>query len=64
MDAEEWVIQRVELDNMVFGGAEAAPYAFTFTPGFTARHIRITLIGVADAALDAVEVFGEVSYPS
>jgi len=58
-DGESWVLQGAKLDGALFGGLDGNPYVFRFAPAFTARFIRLTLIGEDFLHLDEIEVYGE-----
>jgi len=56
-DGKHWSAQAVKLDDAEFGGADGNPYSFNFTPPFTTRFVRISLIGEGFLHLDEIEVF-------
>jgi len=58
VDKRDWAIAGVKLDGGVFGGADGNPYVFNFAPPFTARYVRVTLIGRDHLHLDEIEVYG------
>jgi len=58
-DGGTWSLQAVKLDDALFGGLDGNPYVFHFSPPFTARFIRLTLIGENFLHLDEIEIYGE-----
>lgn len=59
LDSETWQLRSVKLDGLAFGGADGKPYTFNFKEAFSARYIRVQLIGDGQLQLDEIEVFGE-----
>jgi hypothetical protein len=58
-DGDAWTLRGAKLDGALFGGLDGKPYVFHFSPPFTARFIRLTLIGEDFLHLDEIEIYGE-----
>jgi len=58
-DGDAWTLRGAKLDGALFGGLDGKPYVFHFSPAFTARFIRLTLIGEDFLHLDEIEIYGE-----
>jgi len=59
VDGDAWTLRGAKLDGALFGGLDGKPYVFHFSPHFTARFIRLTLIGEDFLHLDEIEIYGE-----
>jgi len=58
-DGDAWTLHGAKLDDALFGGLDGNPYVFRFSPAFTARFIRLTMIGEDFLHLDEIEIYGE-----
>jgi hypothetical protein len=59
-DGQTWTLRAAKLDSALFGGLDGRPHIFRFYPAFTARFIRLTMIGEDFFHLDEVEIYGEL----
>jgi hypothetical protein len=58
-DGQNFTLRAAKLDAALFGGLDGKPYVMNFSPPFTARFIRLTLIGENFLHLDEIEIYGE-----
>jgi hypothetical protein len=58
VDGNHWVLRGAKLDGALFGGLDGRPYAFRFSPAFSARFVRVGMIGTEFLHFDEVEVYG------
>lgn len=59
LDGENWIWQIVKNDGLSYGGADGTPYIWRNEEGFTARYVRIIILGKEQFLnFDQVEFYG------